>query len=241
MTHLLARRFGSATLAAAGLMAALWAVPAAAQQPTSQQQSALRSNCRSDAQSFCSGMRGQEALQCLIRNVGKLSAGCQGAVRAVMPPAPAAAPAPRPAPPPAAAAQPPASPPPAQTAPTQATPVPPPPAPPPAAATAKPSPAPTAPAKPAAAPVPAKQQPAARPVTPPAAAATPPAPPPPPAVVVVPSSPRERIALSRACHGDTEVHCKNVPAGDGRIVACLMRNEMALSPACRKAMSGLRR
>lgn len=74
-------------------------------QPTAEQQSALRSNCRSDFMSHCSGVTpgGAEALQCLQRNVAKLSAGCQGAVNALNPrngpqPQPASAPAPAPAP-----------------------------------------------------------------------------------------------------------------------------------------------
>ena len=70
---------------------------AVAQEPTPDQQSAIRSNCRSDFMANCSGVPrgGKEAMQCLKDNVAKLSSGCQQAVKAVMP-APAAKP---PAPP----------------------------------------------------------------------------------------------------------------------------------------------
>ncbi len=121
-------------------------------QPTQAQQSALRSNCRSDFMSNCSSVKpgGMEALQCLQRNMAKLSSACKGAVSAVSPPpaaepAKAAAPA---APPPAATAEPaapeaPAAPAVAATPPAAATPRPQQPArattPAPAAATAKPT------------------------------------------------------------------------------------------------------
>lgn len=96
--------------AALAVLAALSA--SAAAQVTSAQQSAIRSNCRGDFQSKCSGVTpgGKDALNCLQRNVASLSGGCQTAVRATMPAeaapkvaAPAAAPPP---PPPAAMAEP---------------------------------------------------------------------------------------------------------------------------------------
>jgi Cysteine rich repeat len=127
------------------VLTSLWlaalAVPAAAQQPTAEQQSAIRANCRSDFMANCSGVQpgGREALQCLQSNAAKLSPGCRGAIAAISPPA---------APAPAA---------PAQAAPTQAAPAPAP------AATAPP------PAAPAAAPAARATAPAAAP--PPAAAA----------------------------------------------------------------------
>jgi hypothetical protein len=120
------RHMGWTTLTCLGLNVWLWATPVAAQ-PSQEQQSAIRSSCRSDYMSNCSSVKpgGIEALQCLQRNVAKLSPGCQSAVNAVSPPpasaqqtatAPAAAPpvqppaAARPAatalPAPAAAAQP---------------------------------------------------------------------------------------------------------------------------------------
>ena len=82
---------------------------AVAQEPTPDQQSAIRSNCRSDFMANCSGVPrgGKEAMQCLKDNVAKLSSGCQQAVKAVMP-APAAKP---PAPPVTAAPAAPAAPP----------------------------------------------------------------------------------------------------------------------------------
>jgi hypothetical protein len=106
---------------ALAVIAVLGCAPAVAQQPTAAQQDALRSNCRGDAQSFCSGMRGGDALRCLQTNVAKLSPGCQTAVRAVSPPpAPAAAPAPAPAAPRPAAAPAPAVVPPAVATPQPA-------------------------------------------------------------------------------------------------------------------------
>lgn len=73
------------------LAAALFAVaaPAFAQAPTDAQKSALRSSCRSDYQAHCASVTpgGVEALQCLQKNMSSLSAACQGAVRAVEPPA----------------------------------------------------------------------------------------------------------------------------------------------------------
>jgi len=98
---------------------------AVAQESTPDQQSAIRSNCRSDFMANCSFVPrgGKEALQCLKDNVAKLSSGCQQAVKAVMP-----APAPKP-PAPSVTATPaaPAAPPPAATpaAPVLATPAPP--------------------------------------------------------------------------------------------------------------------
>ena len=60
-------------------------------QVTAQQQSAVRSNCRSDFVSKCSGVTpgGKEALACLQNNVAALSPACKTAVSATMPkPAP---------------------------------------------------------------------------------------------------------------------------------------------------------
>src|SRR5687768_831623 len=112
----------------------LISIDGAAAQPTQAQQNALRSNCRSDFMANCSSVKpgGAEALQCLQRNVAKLSPGCQGAVNALTPqrapaqaaPAPAAAPAAAPAP--AAAAAPAQPAPPAAPAPARTTAAPPP-------------------------------------------------------------------------------------------------------------------
>src|ERR1700688_3413470 len=65
------------------------AAPALSQASTDAQRSAIRSNCRADYQAHCSSVPpgGAESLQCLQKNMASLSAGCQGAVRAVEPPA----------------------------------------------------------------------------------------------------------------------------------------------------------
>jgi hypothetical protein len=120
---------------------------ATAQQPTTEQISAIRASCRSDFMAQCSGVKPgtKDALECLKRNAAKVSPSCKTALDAVGPPpesaAPAAAPA-KPAPAPAAAA--PAPPPPAAAAPP-----PPPAAAEPPAATAEPA-APPPPGPPAA-------------------------------------------------------------------------------------------
>jgi hypothetical protein len=58
---------------------------ASAQQPTQAQASAIRSACRSDYQSYCSGVPtgGQASLQCLQQNAQALSSGCQQALAAI--------------------------------------------------------------------------------------------------------------------------------------------------------------
>jgi hypothetical protein len=77
------------------VVAMVWALTGQsvpAQQPTPAQTSAIRANCRSDFMANCSGVQpgGKDALECLKRNLGKLSGGCQAAVSAISPPAPAA-------------------------------------------------------------------------------------------------------------------------------------------------------
>jgi hypothetical protein len=205
---------------------------AAAQEPTPDQQSAIRSNCRSDFMANCSGVPrgGKEAMQCLKDNVAKLSSGCQQAVKAVMP-----APAPKPPAPsvtatpaaPAPSASPPA---PAPVAPVAATP------PAPAAASA------------------AAPAPAAKPAAP--AASTPPAPPAksaakpsastpvpaaaPPAVIVV--APRQVFVLVRTkCRAEYHAYCSDVDIGGGRVVACLQSNAASLSPTCQSGLAELGR
>jgi hypothetical protein len=222
---------------------------AVAQEPTPDQQSAIRSNCRSDFMANCSGVPrgGKEALQCLKDNVAKLSSGCQQVVKAVMPP-----PAPKPpapsvmATPAAPAAQPPAA--------TPAAPV--------AATPAAPAAAPAAPAAPAtstatqaaakpAAPVASTPQPAAaKPAAvKPAAPAAPPAKPPasapvpaaaPPALIVV--APRQVFVLVRTkCRAEYRAYCSNVDIGGGRVVACLQSNAASLSPTCQSGLAELGR
>jgi hypothetical protein len=215
-------------------------------EPTPEQQSAIRSNCRSDFMANCMGVPrgGAEAMQCLKDNLAKLSAGCQQAIKAVMPapapkpPAPAAAaPAPKPAAPAATAAPAPAAP--AAAAPAAATP---PAAPAPAApvqATAKPV-APAAP-PPAAAAKPAAVKPAAPPAK---NAATPPAAPVPaavpPAVIVV--SPRQAFRLVRtSCREEYRAYCSDVDIGGGRVIGCLQANAASLSPGCKAGLAELGR
>jgi hypothetical protein len=220
---------------------------ASAQQPTPEQQSEIRSNCRSDFMANCSGVPrgGKEAMQCLKENVAKLSSGCQQAVKAVMP-APAAKPA---APPTPVAATPP--PPAAPAAPAAAAAIP---------ATVEPA-APAAPAAATAA-TPAAAKPAAPAAsTPPAAAAKPasvkPSSPPakaaakphvsapapaaaPPAVIVV--APRQVFALVRTkCRAEYRAYCSDVDIGGGRVVACLQANAASLSPTCQSGLAELGR
>jgi hypothetical protein len=226
---------------------------AAAQEPTPDQQSAIRSNCRSDFMANCSGVPrgGKEALQCLKSNVAKLSSGCQQAVKAVMPaPAPKPPASPVTATPAAPAAPPPAS---APAAPVAATPAAP--AAPPAASTAtQAAPTPTA-AKPAAAPAASTPQAAAakpasvKPSAPAAPAAKSAAKPPasapvpaaaPPAVIVV--APIQVFALVRTkCRAEYRAYCSDVDIGGGRVVACLQSNAASLSPTCQSGLAELGR
>jgi hypothetical protein len=91
----------------AGLLLVIGLAPAATQ-PSSTQINAIRQSCRSDFMSNCSGVQpgGKDAIECLERNVGRLSPACKAAVNAVTPkPATPAASAPAaPSAPPAAAA-----------------------------------------------------------------------------------------------------------------------------------------
>src|SRR6195256_7060316 len=76
---------------AAFIVTALFAVatPAFSQAPTDAQRNAIRSECRSDYEAHCASIPpgGAASLQCLQKNMSSLSAGCQGAVRAVEAPA----------------------------------------------------------------------------------------------------------------------------------------------------------
>jgi hypothetical protein len=209
--------FNRVTMVAALTLAA---TPVLAQ-PTAAQQDAIRSSCRSDAMSICSGKRGADALACLQSNVSRLSPACRTAVSATMP-APAQA-----APPPAApatAAKPPA----------------------PAAAPAAAA-QPTAPATPAAAPataaVPAQParpaKPAARPAPPPRQVVAPAVAAPAPAVAPAKptlSAQEEAAIMKQSCARDFLRHCRGVQIGGGRAIACLTAYEPSLSPACRAAL-----
>ena len=206
--------------------------PALAQQPTEAQIGAIRSNCRSDFLSNCSGVPrgGPEAVRCLKDHMDKLSPGCRTAVSAITP-----APAPAPkvaAPTPAPAAPAPA----ATTAPTEPAPVAAPATAPAAAPAAQP--APSAPTPPATT---KKTRPAPQPNR--AATAAPPAPPAPaPAAQptslgpIPPLRPALRLMIVRACRAETRTVCGTVPAGGGRIVDCLAEHGDALSPGCREAI-----
>jgi hypothetical protein len=239
-----------------------WAAPAAAQL-SSAQQSALRSNCRSDFMSKCSGVKpgGQEALACLQQNVTSLSAACKTAVSATMPKPHSEAPPPAPPPAPAAAAPTPPAPPKATAAKPPAKP-------------AKPVAA--APAAPTAA-----QQSAMRSacrsdfmshcsgVSPggkdalaclqrnvgalspscktvvsstmtarPAAAVAPVAAPPPAGAVAVGPTPEQMKALKFTCRADFGRHCKGIPPGPEAFV-CLQAHLPRLSPNCRISVAAI--
>jgi len=195
-----------------------WAALAgnASAQVTAAQQSAIRSNCRSDFMSQCSGVTpgGKDALVCLQKNVERLSPGCQAAVHATIP-SQAAAPPPPPA---AAVAAPAASAPPALTPATADT------APalsPPAAAPAKTAAPPAKVVKPA-------------PMRPAAAAAAPIAPP-----AAGPSAPTaaQQNAMRSNCRNDFMSHCAGVTPGGKDALACLQKNVARLSPGCRSVVS----
>lgn len=198
---------------------------AQAQAPTKAQQDAIRSNCRSDYMRNCSSVTpgGREALECLMQNKAKASAGCQGALNAISAPAPAAATS-EPKPEPKAATPKP------EPAPAPAVSAPAPPTPP---AAAEPAPKRVKPAPKAAA-APARPAPPAVPA-PAAPAAVTPAPPPPPATTHQPKL-GEAILIRRFCTTDVRVLCRGVPLGQGRVVQCLANNAAALSPGCRQAM-----
>src|SRR3954467_13552884 len=63
------------------------ATPAFSQAPTDARRNAIRPECGSDYEAHCSSIPpgGEASLQCLQKNMSSLSAGCQGAVRAVEP------------------------------------------------------------------------------------------------------------------------------------------------------------
>ncbi|MGN6573743.1 MAG: hypothetical protein ACTHLO_20225 [Pseudolabrys sp.] len=211
----------NALVAAVAAAAVLSAVSMAQAQISSAQQSALRSNCRSDFMSHCSGVTpgGKDALMCLQKNVDALSGGCQAAVRATMPaPAAAAKPAEPPPPPPAAAAAPASAPAPAPAA---------------AAPAAAPAPEVKVAAPPPAAIKPASPKPAAS--TAPAAIA-----PVAPIAAVAPAAPdpAKLKALKFTCRSDFKRLCKNVPEGP-EAFACLQSHSARLSANCRTSVADL--
>jgi hypothetical protein len=256
-----------AIAAASVTLQLLLAAGSANAQPTAEQQSALRNNCRSDFMSNCSGVQpgGAEALQCLQRNVAKLSPGCQSAVNALSPrpaaqqtttaPAPAAAPAQPAAMPAAAPAAPPAAgaPTPEQQAALRQL----------CGADYMAKCSHVAPASqqalqclqshsaelsancrgalalfsPGSAPPPAAT------ATPaPARAATPaPAPAARPAAAATPARPtaQQQAAIRQSCQGDFMSKCSGVQPGGADALRCLQRNSAQLSPNCRSAVAAL--
>lgn len=204
--------------AIAALLGIILLNPVAAQQPSQAQRDAIRASCRSDFMANCSGVQpgGKDALDCLKRNLGKLSGGCQAAVSAISPaPAPAAvaAPALRPAPANAAPAAPVASapankPPAARRAP-------------PARLVARP---------------PAVSQPAA----PPPVAVAPAAPAIQP-LVLRPMLPRRRMMLMAICRGDAERLCAGQPPIGPAVLDCLAVKAASLSPTCYEALARVSR
>lgn len=190
---------------------------ARAQQPSQDQIAAIRASCRSDFMANCSGVTpgGKDALECLKRNLANLSGSCKTAVSAITPApaAPAAALPAAPAPSPSAAVTS-SSPSPSRVKP---------------AAGAKPTPHPTAKLAPSAPPAAAAGSATATATPPPAGA------PETPNVMVLP--PREALRIVRICAADQQALCAGVPPGGGRIIACLMRNQAALSPLCKNALA----
>jgi hypothetical protein len=75
----------STALILAALVLCSWFEEAAAQQPTPEQIAAIRQSCRSDFMSHCADVQpgGREALLCLKRNAGSVSAPCKAALDAV--------------------------------------------------------------------------------------------------------------------------------------------------------------
>lgn len=106
--------FARATLCISAAIVLTAAGPGFSQQPTDEQKSAIRAQCRSDYEAHCASVPpgGLASLQCLQKNIASLSPSCQTAVRAVEPAAsaPKAEPAPNIEPPPKADATPPAAP-----------------------------------------------------------------------------------------------------------------------------------
>lgn len=233
------------------------AISAVAQQPTDEQRSAIRSACRSDYEANCASVPpgGAASLQCLQKNMSKLSGACKEAVNAIEP---AAAPA--------KADSAPAAPAPAKAAAPAATKA--------AAPAQKPTDAQTAAIRsacrsdyekncasvppggaaslqclqksmPKLSPscqkavsavgggaAPAAGAPAA------AAAASPAADPPAAPLVLRPMRPREELFVLRsACGGDVRALCGGVAPGGGRIVQCLAVRAASLSPACKDVLA----
>jgi cysteine rich repeat protein len=223
------------TIRAALTALLMWGAAAPAHaQVTAEQQSAIRSNCRSDFMSKCSGVTpgGKEALECLQKNVGGLSAACKTAVSSTLP-KPATASAPAQSPWPAPANSQPSSPWPAPAASTQ-------PAAPAAPATAS-APPPAKPAAPTAAAPKAPGKPKAAAAAKPAAPKAKTAAVPPPAVAApaITPTPEQAAAIKFTCSHDVKSYCADAAAGGPEGFACLQRNSEKLSPDCRTSVAAV--
>ncbi len=215
-------RLRQALVAGAALMALAAFTGTATAQLTSEQQSALRANCRSDFMAKCSSTTpgSKDALVCLQKNVASLSPGCKTAVSATMPA-------------------------PAQTNPVQAAP-----APAATAATATPAAAPIialpAPASappaiisvqpPAAVKSQRTRKPARVPkqatVTPPAATT--------PATEATPAPTEQQMrAIRFTCRHEFANNCRGVPAGGAEAIACLRGIPAKLTPECKTSLAAL--
>jgi hypothetical protein len=199
----------------AGCVVVLTLTPTAAQQPTQAQRDAIRASCRSDFMANCASVQpgGKDALECLLRNQSKLSGPCRSAVNAIAAPASSLAPTT-----PAAAA----------SAPTDIAPQPGQPAMPAAAAPSSPKPPHAAPNQKTPAAMRAAPQPAAVPAAAPAVA---------PLGPIRPMLPRRALMILAQCRPDQERLCAGVPAGGGKIFACLAANAQQLSPLCYDALA----
>ncbi len=63
----------------------------------------------------------------------------------------------------------------------------------------------------------------------------------PPLGSIPPMRPRQALAILQICGVEQETVCGDVPAGGGRIIACLVANAARLSPACYNALASVSR
>jgi hypothetical protein len=202
----------------AGAFLILTLTPTAAQQPTQAQRDAVRASCRSDFMANCASVQpgGKEALECLLRNESKLSAPCRSAVSAIATPASS----------PAATAPAAAVPPPNDAAPLGQSAMP--------AATTPPATKPSHAAPAVKQKTPAATRAATAPAAPPASTAAPAVAPLGP---IRPMLPRRALMVLAQCRPDQQRLCAGVPAGGGKIFACLAANAQQLSPVCYDALA----
>ena len=202
----------------AGAFLILTLTPTAAQQPTQAQRDAVRASCRSDFMANCPSVQpgGKEALECLLRNESKLSAPCRSAVSAIATPASS----------PAATAPAAAVPPPIDAAPSGQSAMP--------AATTPPATKPSHAAPAVKQKTPATTRAATAPAAPPASTAAPAVAPLGP---IRPMLPRRALMVLAQCRSDQQRLCAGVPAGGGKIFACLAASAQQLSPVCYDALA----